>query len=248
MNLILLAESLAVVRLPADEPVPPWVTGGWYSVTRTDEELSLVCSQAHVPEGVQAVSYRRALKVQGPLDFSEIGILAALSTTLSNAAISIFAVSTYDTDYILVRSADLESAVAALAGERLVLERGRVQQPDGDSDERDHDAADRHQTPELVGRLVRFAALHEHLPQHSEDQDRDGGADEDGEELGAELPGRRLALHDDFFVGVLELGLLAEVDVLGFELFPKSLIFHERLLKFLVGLPSGQDVPENVGQ
>ena len=88
--------------------------GEFFSVTRTAEELSAVCEAAAVPPGVKAEGPWSVLAVRGPLDFNLKGVLAGLTTPLATADISIFAVSTYDTDYVLVRSPDLDRAVRAL--------------------------------------------------------------------------------------------------------------------------------------
>jgi uncharacterized protein len=105
----------AICRLPAADPLPPWaVQGGFYSVTRTSAELSVVCETTAVPPGVQAEPEWRVLAVQGPLDFSLTGIIARLSAQLAAAAITVFVVSTYDTDHVLVRAADVSRAVAVL--------------------------------------------------------------------------------------------------------------------------------------
>ena len=84
------------------------------SVTRTPDELSIVCSEASVPPTARAQRGWRALEVQGPLDFSLTGVLAALTAPLAQARISIFALSTYDTDYLLVPGEDLARACATL--------------------------------------------------------------------------------------------------------------------------------------
>ena len=115
LTLTLLAEPLAVCRLEPHSAPPAWAwNGGLVSLTRSAEELSLVCAAANVPPGVQAEQPWRALKVAGPLDFSLIGVLASLAVPLADAAISIFAVSTYDTDYVLVRSGQIDAALDAL--------------------------------------------------------------------------------------------------------------------------------------
>jgi hypothetical protein len=115
LDLVLLKERLAVCRLPAGAEVPGWaLTGEFVSVTRTSDELSVVCGEAGVPEGVQSDRGWRALRVAGTLDLSVVGILASLATALAGAEVSLFAVSTFDTDYLLVRGHDLERAVAAL--------------------------------------------------------------------------------------------------------------------------------------
>ena len=88
---------------------------GFLSVTRTGDEVSVVCETGRAPSGPQACEDGwSALKVLGPLDFSLVGILAGISTMLAEAGIPLFALSTYDTDYILVKEGDLRSAIEAL--------------------------------------------------------------------------------------------------------------------------------------
>jgi hypothetical protein len=118
LTLDLLPDELAVCRLPVDAPVPNWVWAGELtSITSTDDELSLVCGARAVPAGIKHTADWRALKIRGPLDFNLVGILAGISSVLAEAGVSIFAISTYDTDYILVRGAQLETAIAALEGD-----------------------------------------------------------------------------------------------------------------------------------
>ncbi|HYH21017.1 MAG TPA: ACT domain-containing protein [Azospirillum sp.] len=116
LGLMLLPDTLAVARLEAGQGVPPWVdwSDPLVSVTRTAEELSVVCPECRVPEEVRAERGWRAFKVDGPLDFALTGILAGLAVPLAEAGVSIFALSTFDTDYLLVRSADVERAVTTL--------------------------------------------------------------------------------------------------------------------------------------
>ena len=117
LTLSLLPDTLAVCRLAPDADVPPWAwTGEPASVTRTRDELSIVCRADAVPEGVRAEPGWRSLKVQGPLDFALTGILAALTAPLAAAGIALFAVSTFDTDYLLVKAENLDRAVHALRG------------------------------------------------------------------------------------------------------------------------------------
>jgi hypothetical protein len=117
LRLTLLEERLAICRLEPHQPLPTWFPGkgGIVSMTRTDEELSLVLSEADVPRDMRAERGWRAFKVQGPLDFALTGIMARLSGVLAEAGISLFALSTYDTDYILVREGDVVAARRALA-------------------------------------------------------------------------------------------------------------------------------------
>jgi hypothetical protein len=83
-------------------------------VTRSDTELSVVCREEDVPAGASAERGWRALEVAGPLDFSLTGIVASLVSPLADAAVPIFVLSTFDTDYLLVREPDLPRAVEAL--------------------------------------------------------------------------------------------------------------------------------------
>jgi hypothetical protein len=107
--------ELAVCRLPADAAAPPIPDSApLYSVTRTADELSIVCPAADAPSRAKVEGGWRALSVQGPLDFELTGILAALTQPLAAAGVPVFAISTYDTDYILVRYDDVDAAIDAL--------------------------------------------------------------------------------------------------------------------------------------
>ena len=95
--------------------IPSWATRGkFFSVTRTHEELSVVCPEASVPEGVRSEKGWRALRVSGVLDFSLVGVLASLTAPLAEAGVALFALSTFDTDYLLVKEHDLGKAIEAL--------------------------------------------------------------------------------------------------------------------------------------
>ena len=122
-ELALLPERLAVARLDPQAPVPAWAQGGpLVSVTRTASELSIVCAEASVPADVRAQRGYLGLRVSGPLDFAEVGVLESLARPLAEAGISILALSTFDTDYLLVAEPALEAATAALsaAGHRVI--------------------------------------------------------------------------------------------------------------------------------
>lgn len=117
-----LPQSFVIARLESNADLPSAVLASpdFFSITRTGDELSIVCA-----EGVAAGSSKedgpwRAIKVQGPFDFDLTGVLASFLDPLAAAGIGIFAMSTFDTDYILVKSANLDSAVEALkeAGHR----------------------------------------------------------------------------------------------------------------------------------
>lgn len=109
-----LSGRLAVCRLSPDASPPEWALAApLYSVTRTEAELSVVCAEEAVPEGVRSECGWRALEVQGPLDFAMTGVMASLTAPLAAAQISVFTLSTFDTDYLLVRDSALEAAVEA---------------------------------------------------------------------------------------------------------------------------------------
>lgn len=121
----ILPQSFAIARLEPSAVLPSAVLAspGFLSITRTADELSIVCAE-DVAAGLARVDKAwRAIKVQGPFAFDQAGVLASFLEPLAVAAIGIFAVSTFDTDYILVKSANLEGAVAALkgAGHRLLV-------------------------------------------------------------------------------------------------------------------------------
>ena len=125
-------QIFSICRLRNDAPVPDWaLAGGFFSITRTGEELSVVCPQAHVPEGIRRDDGWRCLKVEGPLDLSATGVLASLAHPLAKEGISIFAISTYDTDYLLVKEENLERAAKVLSqtGYQIEFKPQRTQRP-----------------------------------------------------------------------------------------------------------------------
>ncbi len=109
-------QQLAICKLRKDDPIPEWLTTeqGFFSITRTPDELSIVCEERAVPAGVQAERNLSAFKVEGPLDPSLTGILASLTNALAAVEISVLVISTHDTDYLLVKSDRLEEAILAL--------------------------------------------------------------------------------------------------------------------------------------
>ena len=115
LKLALADGEFAVCRLPAGEPVPPWAGSALFSsVTRTADELSIICPAAALPAGIQAEPGWRLLKVAGPLDFGAVGVLASISAPLAQAGISLLGVATFDTDYVLVKAERLDDARRAL--------------------------------------------------------------------------------------------------------------------------------------
>lgn len=115
LTLDLLEGAFAVVRLDPDELVPAWARGGMlWSITQTPEELSILCASDRVPPGYRTEGPFRALKVRGPLDMAMTGVLASMAGPLAEAGVSIFALSTFDTDYVLVRETAVEAALRVL--------------------------------------------------------------------------------------------------------------------------------------
>ncbi len=106
-----------IVRLAAGAPLPAGLLqeSGFVSLTRTEEETSIICAQNVKTDGQECSPGWCGFVVAGPLDFDEVGILARLSAALAEAGVSLFALSTYDTDYIFVRAAQEARARAALA-------------------------------------------------------------------------------------------------------------------------------------
>jgi len=124
-KLELLPGTYAVCRLDKDAPVPDWGTQGpFFSITRTSAELSVVCPDAQVADGVKKEGGWRVLMVEGPLDFSLTGVLASLTSPLARVGISIFSLSTYDTDYLLVKRDQLDKAIHVLEAEGYDIGKG----------------------------------------------------------------------------------------------------------------------------
>jgi hypothetical protein len=112
--------TYAVCRLPSHADIPNWASapGGFTSVTRTADELSIVCEESRVPnpqpEGLRGEGRFALLKIHGPFALDTVGVLAALAKPLADAGISILAIGTFDTDYLLVKRAQAARAVVAL--------------------------------------------------------------------------------------------------------------------------------------
>ncbi len=107
-------ERLAIVRLAPDAVVPEWARGAFVTVSRTRSELSIVCAQQHVPASVRQERDRLAFGIAGVVPMTTIGILASLCGVLAAAQVPVFAISTFDTDYLLVAAAHGDTARRAL--------------------------------------------------------------------------------------------------------------------------------------
>ena len=113
----------AIVRLAPDAPVPDWATkGGFTSITRTADELSIVCPAENLPPDVRSSHRWIGLKLKGPFRFSLTGVLQSFIAPLSYGQIPIFAISTCDTDYVLVQEQFLDAALDVLlhAGHEMI--------------------------------------------------------------------------------------------------------------------------------
>jgi hypothetical protein len=117
LTLTLFPARYAISRLDAAADVPDWSgKGPFVSISRTPDELSIVCLDANVPEGIVCERGWRILRCEGPLDSGLAGIMVSIAEPLADASIPIFPIGTHDTDYILVKEAHLETAVRALTG------------------------------------------------------------------------------------------------------------------------------------
>jgi hypothetical protein len=115
MTLKVLDGRFAICRLDPGAPFPAWAfSGPFVSITRTADELSVVCPEDVVPEGVRCKRGWRCLVVAGTLDFALVGVLASLLVPLADAGVSVFAISTFDTDFLLVKEEMRERASEVL--------------------------------------------------------------------------------------------------------------------------------------
>jgi len=116
VRLTWLGARLAVCRLSATAALPDWAArrGELFCAVRTADELSIVCDERNVPDGVRREGPFGALKVSGPLPFAQVGVLSSLLAPIAEAAVSVLAVSTFETDYLLVPQASRDRAAAAL--------------------------------------------------------------------------------------------------------------------------------------
>ena len=122
LNLKLLKGKYSVCRLNKDDEIPKWIFNEeFFSITKTEDELSIVCLQDRIKDNVLCERNWKVLKIEGPLDFSLIGILSKISTLMANNNISIFAISTYDTDYILIKEELIDKAIEVLINNNYIV-------------------------------------------------------------------------------------------------------------------------------
>lgn len=110
----------AIVRLPPDAAIPSWAHGAFLSITRTSDELSIVCAEGGVPDVIADRGWR-CLKLAGPFPLDQTGVAAAFTRVLADAGVAVFVISTYETDYVLVRDAALDDAAKALRASGYVV-------------------------------------------------------------------------------------------------------------------------------
>jgi hypothetical protein len=126
MKILVLKDNYSIYQFPNGSAIPDWVySSEFYSITKTKDELSVVTLQIHSHEDTYISSRDwRILKIIGPLDLSLIGVISEISDILKNASISIFAISTYETDYILLKQIDMGNGIHALKemGHNILLE------------------------------------------------------------------------------------------------------------------------------
>jgi len=122
-KLNIITQRTAICRLGPKDEIPSWVQAGeLIAIVRTPEELSIVCDEGSVPGSIKVEKGWRVLKVLGPLDFSQVGVLAAIVLPLAQAGVSIFTISTFDTDYILVKEVNLSLAIHILKNSGHIIE------------------------------------------------------------------------------------------------------------------------------
>jgi uncharacterized protein len=115
LTLIVLPDRYAICRLSPTERIPEWAAGDdFVSISRSRDELSIVCPEQNVPAGTNSAKGWRVLRCEGPLDYTLSGIMASLAEPLADAGVPIFPVATHDTDYVLIKEPQLEAAIHAL--------------------------------------------------------------------------------------------------------------------------------------
>jgi hypothetical protein len=116
LKLSQLQGEYAICKLNPGSDPPEWAFDGeFYSVSRTADELSIICLYEQIPEQIPSQPGWRALKIEGPFDFDEIGVLASMTAPLTEAGISLLTISTFDTDYIFIQSENYQQAIQFLS-------------------------------------------------------------------------------------------------------------------------------------
>ena len=128
LQLSLLDEMYGICVFPNNAPIPEWVvTASLCSITRTKKELTIVCPQNIIPDEIEHDRNWRCFRIDGSFDLNQIGIISSLAVFLAQAGISMLVVSSYDTDYILVKEEKVEQAIAVLSDNgHLIFRTGNV--------------------------------------------------------------------------------------------------------------------------
>ena len=116
LKLSLLKAKYAICTLSNNAPIPDWALKEILaSITRTDKELTIVCRQEIIPSEIQSDLNWRCFKIDGSFDLNQIGVISSISSPLADAGISIYVISTYDTDYFLVKEENLDQTISTLS-------------------------------------------------------------------------------------------------------------------------------------
>jgi len=116
LQLSLLKDKYGICTLPNTAPIPDWaLTQSLASITRTEKELTIVCRLEILPSQYQSDLKWRCFKIDGSFDLNQIGVISSISSPLADAGISIYVISTYDTDYFLIQEQNLEQTISVLS-------------------------------------------------------------------------------------------------------------------------------------
>jgi hypothetical protein len=116
LQLSLLKDKYGICTLPNTAPIPDWaLTQSLASITRTEKELTIVCRLEILPSQYQSDLNWRCFKIDGSFDLNQIGVISSISSPLADAGISIYVISTYDTDYFLIQEQNLEKTISVLS-------------------------------------------------------------------------------------------------------------------------------------
>ena len=116
LQLSLLKDKYGICTLPNTAPIPDWaLTQSLASITRTEKELTIVCRLEILPSQYQSDLKWRCFKIDGSFDLNQIGVISSISSPLADAGISIYVISTYDTDYFLIQEQNLEKTISVLS-------------------------------------------------------------------------------------------------------------------------------------
>ena len=116
LQLSLLKDKYGICTLPNTAPIPDWaLTQSLASITRTEKELTIVCRLEILPSQYQSDLNWRCFKIDGSFDLNQIGVISSISSPLADAGISIYVISTYDTDYFLIQEHNLKQTISTLS-------------------------------------------------------------------------------------------------------------------------------------